>query len=79
MKIIICGPPHSGKSCLREGLKKSILTIPDAPYPYVITACPDGEGAWFQETANKFPKEALRLKDEYKTHFPQVNPKSESF
>lgn len=74
MKIIICGPPHSGKSCLREGLKKAILAIPDAPYPYVITACPDGEGAWFQETASRFPEEALRLKDEYKKALGGFSP-----
>jgi len=66
MKIIICGPPHSGKSVLREGLKKAILAIPNASYPYFITACPDGEGAWFQETASRFPEESLKLKEEYK-------------
>lgn len=75
MKIVICGPPHSGKSCLREGLKKSIRTIPDAPYPYVITANPDGEGAWFQETMNRSPEEALRYKDEYKRALGGFSPK----
>ena len=74
MKIIICGPPHSGKSCLREGLKKSIRNIPDAPYPYVITANPDGEGAWFQETMNRFPEEALKHKDEYKKALGGFSP-----
>ena len=75
MKIVICGPPHSGKSCLREGLKKSIRNIPDAPYPYVITANPDGEGAWFQETMNRSPEEALRHKDEYKRALGGFSPK----
>lgn len=50
IKVVLCGPPRSGKSCLRDGLKKAILGILGAPYPYVITACPDGEGAWHQET-----------------------------
>lgn len=45
MKVVLCGPPRSGKSCLREGLKQAIRRVPGAPYPYVITAAPDGEGA----------------------------------
>ncbi|WP_347566338.1 CRISPR-associated protein Csx3 [Scytonema sp. UIC 10036] len=54
IKVVLCGPPHSGKSCLREGLKQAILGTLYAPYPsiypYVITACPDGEGSWYQKT-----------------------------
>ncbi|MBW4592508.1 MAG: CRISPR-associated protein Csx3 [Brasilonema angustatum HA4187-MV1] len=50
IKVVLCGPPQSGKSCLREGLKQSILGTLGAPYPYVITACPDGEGSWYQKT-----------------------------
>jgi len=42
MKVVLAGPPKSGKSCLREGLKQAIRRISGAPYPYVITACPDG-------------------------------------
>ncbi len=66
MKLVLMGPPRSGKSCLREGLKQAIKKCKGAPYPYVITACPDGEGAWFQETANRNPEEARELKTEYK-------------
>ncbi len=68
-KVIICGPPQSGKSCLREGLKQAISSIENSPYPYVITACPDGEGAWFSEVAQRDPELARRLKDEYKGKF----------
>jgi CRISPR-associated protein Csx3 len=50
IKVVLCGPPRSGKSCLRDGLKRAILGNLGAPYPYVITACPDGEGSWHQET-----------------------------
>ncbi|GAB1541973.1 hypothetical protein NUACC21_46460 [Scytonema sp. NUACC21] len=50
IKVVLCGPPKSGKSCLRDGLKRAILANLGAPYPYVITACPDGEGSWHQET-----------------------------
>lgn len=69
MKIIIAGPPRSGKSCLREGLKQAIMRVPGAPYPYVITACPDGEGSWFQETVNADAELAARCKAEYKSGF----------
>lgn len=69
MKVILCGPPRSGKSCLREGLKQAIRRIPEAPYPYVITACPDGEGAWFQETVEVDPALAAACKAAYKAKF----------
>lgn len=69
MKVILAGPPRSGKSCLREGLKQAIRRVPGAPYPYVITACPDGEGAWFQETVNLDPKLAAECKAAYKAKF----------
>lgn len=68
-KIVLAGPPRSGKSCMREGLKQALRAIPGAPYPYVITACPDGEGAWFQETVNNDPELAARCKAEYKAKF----------
>lgn len=69
LKVILCGPPHSGKSCLREGLKEAIKRIEGAPYPYTITACPDGEGAWFSEAARRDPVLAKQLKAEYKAGF----------
>jgi CRISPR-associated protein Csx3 len=69
MKVVLCGPPQSGKSCLREGLKQAIARIEGAPYPYVITACPDGEGAWFSEAAQRNPELARTLKQTYKARF----------
>lgn len=69
MKIVLAGPPRSGKSCMREGLKQAIRAIDGAPYPYVITACPDGEGAWFQATVNADPELAAACKAAYKAKF----------
>lgn len=69
MKVVLCGPPRSGKSCLREGLKQAIRAVPGAPYPLVITACPDGEGSWFQETVNRDPDLAATCKTAYKGKF----------
>ena len=74
-KVVLAGPPRSGKSCLREGLKQAILAFQcehsGVPYPYVITACPDGEGAWFQETTKKYPEIAKACKDAYKGKFTE--------
>ncbi len=73
IKVILAGPPQSGKSCLREGLKQAILGFKTessgVPYPYVITAYPDGEGAWFQETMEKYPEIAKACKAAYKGTF----------
>lgn len=69
IKVVLAGPPRSGKSCLRQGLKDALKRIPGAPYPYVITACPDGEGSWFQETVNADPVLAAELKAAYKAKF----------
>lgn len=73
-KIVLAGPPRSGKSCMREGLKQAVRAIPGAPYPYVITACPDGEGAWFQETVNHDPELAKELKTSYKESLGGFTP-----
>ncbi len=79
-KVIVCGPPQSGKSCLREGLKQAITGIQGAPYPYVITACPDGEGAWFSDAAQRDPELARQLKEAYKTKFtPEFAAKAASW
>jgi CRISPR-associated protein Csx3 len=68
-KIVLAGPPRSGKSCLREGLKQALGALPSAPYPFVITACPDGEGAWFQATVERSPVLAAECKAAYKSKF----------
>lgn len=70
MKIILGGPPHSGKSCLRAGLKAAIRDA-GQDYCYVITATPDGEGAWFHETAERDPNLAHRLKADYRSSFTE--------
>lgn len=69
VKVVLCGPPQSGKSCLREGLKQAIRRIPGAPYPYVMTANPDGEGSWFSQTSQRNVDEARQYKTAYKTEF----------
>lgn len=67
MKLVLAGPPRSGKSCLREGLKKALCS--KGLYPFVLTACPDGEGAWFQDAVGKDAQNAAALKAAYKGKF----------
>ncbi|MGD2182162.1 CRISPR-associated protein Csx3 [Lusitaniella coriacea] len=69
IKVVLCGPPNTGKTCLREGLKQALLKTPNAPDSYVISGCPDGDGSWFSETARRNPEFARQLKDEYKANF----------
>jgi CRISPR-associated protein Csx3 len=69
VKVVFSGPPRSGKSCFREGLKQAFKGLPGAPYPFVITACPDGEGAWFQATVNRDQQVAAACKAAYKGAF----------
>ena len=75
MKIVLAGPPRSGKSCLREGLKQAILTRQrnnsDIPYPYVITACLDGEGHGFKKPWKNTLKSLKRAKRLTKANSPQ--------
>lgn len=54
MKIVLAGAPHTGKSCLREHLKRALAPMAArlGLYPYAIDASPDGEGSWYQEAAS---------------------------
>ena len=69
IKVVLCGEANTGKTCLKEGLKNSLLKVPDAPESYVFSGCPDGEGAWHSETARNNTELARQLKDEYKAQF----------
>lgn len=69
LKVVLCGFANTGKSCFREGLKRAILQIPEAPDSYVISGCPDGDGSWYCETARRDPELAQQLKKEYKAKF----------
>lgn len=55
MKIVLAGGPHTGKSCLREHLKRALVrgAASQGIYPYAIDASPDGEGSWYQEAASR--------------------------
>ena len=70
VKVVLCGPPNTGKTVLRDGLKAAIFNLKNAPADfYTISGCPDGDGSWFSETVAKYPELARQLKDEYKAKF----------
>lgn len=70
VKVVLCGCPNTGKTIFRDALKQAILNRVDAPEDfYAISGCPDGDGCWFSETAQKNPKLAKELKAEYKAKF----------
>lgn len=70
VKVVLCGPANAGKTVLRDGLKAAILKLESAPSDfYAISGCPDGDGAFYSETAQKYPELARELKREYKAKF----------
>ncbi len=69
INVVLCGHSQSGKLCLREGSKQAIFSIEGAPYPDMITACPNGENAWFSDSVRRDYNLATLLKDEYKAKF----------
>ena len=69
-KVVLCGPPNTGKTVLREGLKNALLELSRFDSDtYVISGCPDGDGSWFSETASKDEKLAGNLREAYKASF----------
>lgn len=66
MKIALAGPPHAGKSVLRQRLKMALHLLAPEIHPYVLSTNPDGEGAWFQEAYQQDPAAALALKKQAK-------------
>ena len=67
-KVAICGFPGAGKTCLREGLKYAIENISAIPndFCYVISACPDGDTAYFSQTAQQDLELANKLRQRNK-------------
>lgn len=71
IKVAICGFANTGKTCFREGLKQTLLQIPNATKSYVVSGCPDGDGSWFSETVKRDVELAKKLKTEYKARFTE--------
>ena len=65
IKVIVGGPPHSGKSVFIEGLKQ---VLPDGD-TFLFSACPDGEGAWLQKYYDDPDVVRLRQKGQFTEDF----------
>lgn len=65
MKIVICGPPHSGKSVFVQQLREALLP---RGVIGVIEGCPDGEGGWAGSTDQNLAK-SLRVKGQFTATF----------
>ncbi len=64
MKIVFCGPPHSGKSVFIANL---IDKLPSDAYT-IIRACPDGEGTW-SNNINQNETSIVRKKGKFTKSF----------
>src|SRR5271165_1035556 len=73
MKLLIGGPPHSGKTCLREALRKLIFAYSGRKiYPGHLPANPDGDGRWYVVTALEDAGRANDLRKRSPTEFTQA-------
>ncbi len=70
-KVIVCGPPHSGKSVF---LANIMAKIPCDQY-ILIYGCPDGEGHW-SNIANQNVAQAIRQKGVFDATFLNFITKS---
>lgn len=55
-KVIVCGPPHSGKSVFLANVKE---LLPRTGY-FMFRCCPDGEGTWSAKADQETVKEIRR-------------------
>jgi CRISPR-associated protein Csx3 len=65
VKVVIGGPPHSGKSVFMNALKDML----DHNMFYAMSANPDGEGTWLQLGYNDEQVRALRKKGQFTPEF----------
>ena len=61
IKIVICGPPHSGKSVFMYALTRAL----GENRVLLLNAAPDGEGAWLMAHYSEKEAKNLRRKGEY--------------
>ena len=61
IKIVICGPPHSGKSVFIHSLMQAL----GEDRVFMLNAAPDGEGTWLMAHYSEKEAKKLRRKGEY--------------
>ncbi len=65
IKVVVGGPPHSGKSVFIEALTKNL----DEDHTFAFSACPDGEGPWLQRHYNDPEVVKWRQKGQFTSEF----------
>lgn len=66
VKVVIMGPPHSGKSVFIDALSREV----DPQFGVtMLSGCPDGEGLWLQRHYDDPEVAALRRKGEFSPEF----------
>lgn len=65
IKIVVGGPPHSGKSVFIEALSKNL----DKGDTFAFSACPDGEGPWLQRHYDDPEVVKWRQKGQFRPEF----------
>lgn len=65
IKVVVGGPPHSGKSVFIEALSKNL----DKGHTFAFSACPDGEGPWLQRHYNDPEVVKWRQKGQFTPEF----------
>lgn len=65
IKVVVGGPPHSGKSVFIEALSKNL----DQDHTFAFSACPDGEGPWLQRHYNDPEVVKWRQKGQFTPEF----------
>lgn len=73
VKVVVMGPPHSGKSVFIESLMGHFDAELNAT---MLSGCPDGEGLWLQEHYDKPEVAALRRKGTFTPEFVQFAKES---
>lgn len=68
-KIVICGPANRGKTVLRDGLNRVLSKFISSENYFVVSGCPDGDGAWFNDACLNNLSKAAELKQKYKKSF----------
>ncbi len=69
--IVVCGPPHSGKSVFFATLKEHL----PRQGTHLFRACPDGEGTWSQRAASDVAS-AIRRKGSFSDEFVHFSEKA---
>ncbi|MGI0481094.1 hypothetical protein ACN4EE_09910 [Geminocystis sp. CENA526] len=68
-KIVIGGNANRGKTLIKDVLRIVLSQYLDNKNYYLVSGCPDGDGAWYNQLCQNNLTLARQLKDKYKASF----------